>query len=1586
MAIDKGFSGFETGWRDSFQSFSGNINVACDRDRARTGDFYLQVSNASAVSGGYTEVQNAGAQTFPAVDGTSVNGKMRFYFRVKALPSTNQHSIGGWTGSLSIHRVSMALNSNGTFHCKAGSSTYSAASSTVLALDTWYKIEIDITVTNLPATTNSQCDGELRVYTEGGTLLETLTASSVQSSTNAMSHVALGNRDTSSATCCYHYDDLYWIHGGAGDSISLPTADRVTGVLPTAISSATDWTGTVDQVRCVPRGAGSVTSDEMATSTDEAEASFTHKTAAQLGLSGIEGFKLNIHMKTSSFGTADAMTINGVETAYQCQTTYPSGQAPAEAYDWTIDDSNFDAMVFGAKNKRGVAVQLAMLVGEVLHAGDNVPSPDANEGVDSYQHATGTYTGTGAVQSVNVGFRPMAVIVHRHTGASSGGPNVVKTRGHGGTTASAGTNLRAKAIIDLTDTGFTLGPDTSGNTSGSVYSYIAIRDGGHQSRGRFFYAGVYHGNGFDGIDVKAVPGESFQPDVILIPNTSAQGVMRTPDHGSAATDRASTLGNSSITTDTIQAINADGFEVGSSSAANQNSASIGNTHYPYLVWKFGDLGLLEMGLAYHTWVGNASNPRAVVTGMAFAPAWILTDGDVAGVDAFVRTPLDAGTSSQFWSSVSNTTSAISAVAADGFSVQSFMNANLGNYFAISLASSLLIEPITDEVEFGGGDDQSGNVIGLTWAELYHADTNGNDQAYLWGPVDLNDDPDYYGGYKEPRVLGFGEITRALSDGRGQYEASEFSMVVADTDRLIRGWLGRIQQKYLLNRQIVLRMIDDASRRLQLIPRTLARGIVRSYKPRGPLHFEFRAKDFVASLFGSANSAKQIPQEAVSRAQFPGCPVEAIGKPVPIIFGQLSNSLSQSAAPVLTGTSSRGAVSDGVNWGMGFGDLESDAAIPTGVMLTLAGGGTLSTDVPNGQYGVVVTAIDASGRETDPVPFYFDGPGEGRGSFAFAGTVPNVTPNGSEKIQVSWSAAAGAAKYRVYLGWYYYGYRPTQFIEVTAPTTSCEFTANPPWQDNITTGNITPGAQQIQFTQFWYYAVSAVLPDGETGLSATAFGITRTHRRELRLEWLPVTDATSYKVYRRGAAGTWDRYWEVPATQTHFDDDLLDTDVNYISGAAELTGAVPVRFVGMENDDFGFPWYSFLVCGHQVDEIPHLFQNGQLVDAGNFGVTILVPGQTGYSSYFSTHTGSPQKKTVNGRDYTMIYARGPQGDAAANGSQPFTCNVAGRRDAEGELITQLADIYKDFVINWGFQDCAGGHLDAPTWDEDVDGTIRSKVDEASFDTMKAVHERRLDGGYPGAIAYGLDGNFVTLRDAMAQLNISNDCDSGFNRNSEFFVSIFDEAIAVLDEAREYTQLNDIIKDQFDMDPDSDGVENVVVYSFRRLYVKPEGKGDWDVEEAEVEDETAIDDLREERRSTTLELWGVRSATVAQDIAMRRLLYRKEPPVTVTIQTNLKGLSTELGDVIKVSHTEGASATGWSERPLRVLRHVTDPSKYTVKLVAVDVERLYAGAFILGDETALAADWDDADDADRRYGYLCDEETGQFSNGNLGKRLR
>lgn len=63
---------------------------------------------------------------------------------------------------------------------------------------------------------------------------------------------------------------------------------------------------------------------------------------------------------------------------------------------------------------------------------------------------------------------------------------------------------------------------------------------------------------------------------------------------------------------------------------------------------------------------------------------------------------------------------------------------------------------------------------------------------------------------------------------------------------------------------------------------------------------------------------------------------------------------------------------------------------------------------------------------------------------------------------------------------------------------------------------------------------------------------------------------------------------------------------------------------------------------------------------------------------------------------------------------------------------------------------------------------------------------------------------------------------------------------------------------------------------------------------------------------------------------------------------------------------------------------------IKVTAVDLEYLLGEYFILGDEGALALNWDVAGRSDRMYGYLCDENlgaagAGEFDDGEPGKIL-
>jgi hypothetical protein len=387
---------------------------------------------------------------------------------------------------------------------------------------------------------------------------------------------------------------------------------------------------------------------------------------------------------------------------------------------------------------------------------------------------------------------------------------------------------------------------------------------------------------------------------------------------------------------------------------------------------------------------------------------------------------------------------------------------------------------------------------------------------------------------------------------------------------------------------------------------------------------------------------------------------------------------------------------------------------------------------------------------------------------------------------------------------------------------------------------------------------------------------------------------------------------------------------------------------------------------------------------------------------------------NGVRFTRILVKGDAGNIGAGidpttGSMPpvidqqrigITVNVSSGvesvGDGTGTPLLKLAQIYKHFVINFGFQSWATGPwLTAPMWPVDVDGAQLSQVDEDSFDVIEAVQDRRITGGYPGGIVFGSNGDTeLTLRDGIARLNTSNNCRSGFNRNSQFFVTILDDSIATITGARQYTQVLDIVEKSFEIEPDADSVATTVVYSYQRHFAPLGHKVDeWAKKEQEVTDAIAEAANGEEKKGQTIELWGVRDDAVATDIAMRELMYYKEPPIKTKQVTNLKGLSTELGDVIKVSHLDGLGSGGYVDRLLLVERHITNPSKYSVRFEAIDVQRLFGsvsggggGPFILGDEATLAASWATATNANKVYGYLCDEATGVFANGKPGKRLR
>ncbi len=896
--------------------------------------------------------------------------------------------------------------------------------------------------------------------------------------------------------------------------------------------------------------------------------------------------------------------------------------------------------------------------------------------------------------------------------------------------------------------------------------------------------------------------------------------------------------------------------------------------------------------------------------------------------------------------------------------------------------------VDDEYVGTETSDLAGDSVPLVWSE-FAVVVGAFSQTYRWAKVDLPDPATYYGGFKEARILSVGAIRRALSDRRGNYEAASWGLTVSDTDRLLRGILDGSDSRYLLNKYAILRMISDAERRLLRTPRTIAIGLLRDYQPINPLQFSLTFEDYLALFTGLGSQEKAIPKRKIPLPDFQDCPVENRNKAVPVIYGDFSSGNSATAAPVITGVTARGFFIDEGYFIGGFGDLANSATTPiTGISVNAVAGGTLSADVQNSKYGVIITAIDGSGRESNPTPFYTNQPGGG-GRGDWQPGVPTAVVDGTKKITVSWNAMAGAASYRVYLGTYYYGASFQQMIATAG--TSCEFTTGPNWMTPPTSANITPGATVPTFSQGWAYRVAARMPDGLTALSDFCTNVVTSHRRPMRVQWLPVTGALEYVIYRapRIPGATPTHMWTVSAAQLdgsgipYFDDDLQDTGATLIDGLDTDTGHVPVTYVGTRVDNGGFTWFAFLVCGHAIKDITTVFQNGVKVDPGNYGVTFAVPGKTGYSTYFTDSGAGVQYRDINGHRYTLLYVRGPQGEAARDGSQPITLNVKGIEtvgDGSGTLITDAFDVQKHAYRNFIFGDYQTGAWPStgPVWPNSGGVEI---IDDASFDAAGLVCEARMAGGYTAAVILGADGEFLQARDWIQRFNLSCSSWSGFNRKSQWFVRVMDDSPAPLVTSQSFTDIRDVFGAP-DIHDSPEDLENVVVYSHSRKW----GKKTWGAENIEVSDSISITNSGQTRKSQTIELWLVRNATMAGDVAQRRLLLTKEPPRTVTFTVGLRGMSVELGDIVKLTTAQGIGTNGWTDRPIFVTRHELNPDKLTVRLEGFDVDRIYSGAYILGDEGVLPAAWTSATTAQKRYGFLADETTGKFSNSEAGKRLR
>jgi hypothetical protein len=199
------------------------------------------------------------------------------------------------------------------------------------------------------------------------------------------------------------------------------------------------------------------------------------------------------------------------------------------------------------------------------------------------------------------------------------------------------------------DASFSAQTANPGNTFTASTSFPGIR----------VASGSYTGNGADN---RNITGVGFQPDAVIVKSSTAQeAVMRTSTMTGDATKQLA--GANGLQTNRIQALQANGFQVGTDAEVNQGGG--GAPTYGWIAFKSfpGDMAL-------GTYVGN--NTSQSITGLGLSPDYVIilgatTQPGVHRIAEMARTyPFDsAGGGAVVGTGATN---AITSLDANGFSL------------------------------------------------------------------------------------------------------------------------------------------------------------------------------------------------------------------------------------------------------------------------------------------------------------------------------------------------------------------------------------------------------------------------------------------------------------------------------------------------------------------------------------------------------------------------------------------------------------------------------------------------------------------------------------------------------------------------------------------------------------------------------------------------------------------------------------------------------------------------------------------------------------------------------------------------------
>lgn len=279
--------------------------------------------------------------------------------------------------------------------------------------------------------------------------------------------------------------------------------------------------------------------------------------------------------------------------------------------------------------------------------------------------ATGSYAGNGSDnrQITGVGFRPDVLFVKCECGQRA----VVRTStmpGDASKIIGLLGNLLADNVQSLDADGFTIGTDARVNNSGQTFHWVAMKGSS------VLTVGSYVG---DGTDNRSITGVGFQPVWVMTMGDGEDSWFRP---GTLAGDASFAVDGSGTFTNRIQALESDGFQIGSNTNVNQTDIT-----YHYIAWK------ASAALKQATYAGNGADNRSI-TGVGFQPQFLWIKRSSTNQSAWRPASL-GGDSTLYWSATAAAANRIQALEADGFQVgtNDQVNNSVGTYYYLAIIDS-----------------------------------------------------------------------------------------------------------------------------------------------------------------------------------------------------------------------------------------------------------------------------------------------------------------------------------------------------------------------------------------------------------------------------------------------------------------------------------------------------------------------------------------------------------------------------------------------------------------------------------------------------------------------------------------------------------------------------------------------------------------------------------------------------------------------------------------------------------------------------------------------------------------------------------